>query len=182
MIAWLKVVHILALTVWCAGLLMLPSLYAQRSRAVTRDALNDLHRLTRRMFIRVTSPAGFVAVVAGTVLLFAQEAFTAWMMLKLVAVGVLVGLHIRAGYVVIGLFEPGRRYAGWRQALSTGATVAAITAILLLVLAKPAIDLAGVPAWMRQPGGLQARLGATPLSAWTSSGDQSRPETMRPMP
>lgn len=165
MIVWLKVAHILALMVWCAGLLVFPSLYVQRNRVGSRDELDELQRVVRMLYIGVTSPAAFVAVVAGTALMFAREVFSPWMMAKLVAVGVLVMIHVRDGYVVLGLFEPGRRYGRWRGVLGTATTLCAIATVLALVLAKPELDPDVLPAWLRQPGGLQSLL-----------------ETMRPMP
>ncbi|MGP9814268.1 CopD family protein [Rhodopseudomonas sp. NSM] len=155
MIAWLKAIHIVALIVWCAGLLALPGLFAQRSRLDAGPAV-ELNRLTRTLFIGVTSPAAFVAVVAGTILLFLREAFTTWMMLKLLAVGLLVIFHMRAGYLILSIFEPEGHYAPWRRWAMTLATLAVIGVILSLILTKPPIDLAFVPPWMREPGGLQS--------------------------
>lgn len=165
MIAWMKAVHIVALMVWCAGLLVLPSLYVQRSQLRSREPVQDLHRFTRAVFINITSPAAFVAVIAGTALIFMRDVFTIWMVLKLAAVGVLVVLHIKEGYLLLYLFDPGHRYARWRQVLETAVTLTVILVILGLVLAKPPVDLAGLPGWLREPGGLQSLL-----------------ETMRPIP
>ncbi|ABD04870.1 putative membrane protein [Rhodopseudomonas palustris HaA2] len=164
MIAWLKAIHILALIVWCAGLLVLPGLFAQRSR-LGRGPAVELNRFTRTLFIAVTSPAAFVAVVAGTTLLFMREVFTTWMMLKLLAVGLLVIIHMRAGYLILSVFEPEGYYAPWRRWVMTVVTVAVIGVILVLILDKPAIETAAFPPWMRQPGGLQSFV-----------------ETIRPMP
>ena len=155
MIAWLKVVHVLALIVWCAGLLALPGLFVHRSR-LSDIAAAELHRLTRTLFIKITSPAAFVAVVAGTWLLFLREAFTAWMMLKLVVVGLLVVIHIRSGYLILNLFRAHGHYAAWRRWIMTTATLATITGILTLVLAKPELSPNGLPTWLTQPGGLQS--------------------------
>lgn len=155
MITWLKVVHVLALMVWCAGLLSLPGLFVHRSR-LSDIAAAELHRLTRTLFIKITSPAAFVAVVAGTWLLFLREAFTAWMMLKLVVVGLLVVIHIRSGYLILNLFGAHGHYAAWRRWIMTTATLATITGILTLVLAKPELSPNGLPTWLTQPGGLQS--------------------------
>jgi protoporphyrinogen IX oxidase len=155
MIAWLKAIHILALIVWCAGLLVLPGLFAQRSRLDVRPAV-ELNRFTRTLYIAVTSPAAFITVVAGTILLFMREAFTTWMMLKLLAVGLLVIFHMRAGYLILNVFEPEGHYAPWRRWVMTVATLAVIGAILMLILTKPPIELAILPLWLREPGGLQS--------------------------
>ncbi|HWK95866.1 MAG TPA: CopD family protein [Pseudolabrys sp.] len=164
MIAWTKAVHIAALIVWCAGLLVLPSIYGRRSSVHGPD-LHELHRFARAVFIRVTSPAAFLTVIAGITLIFLREVFTAWMALKLVAVGALVVIHMRQGHVLLSLFEPGRDYALWRTTATILATTSAIGAILWLVLAKPPIDTARLPDRLLTPGGLQSLL-----------------ETMMPMP
>jgi protoporphyrinogen IX oxidase len=164
MIAWLKAIHILALIVWCAGLLVLPGLFARRSRLNRRDAI-ELNRFTRTLYIAITSPAAFAAVVAGTTLLFMRDVFTTWMMLKLVAVGLLVVIHMRAGYVLLSVFEPEGEYAPWRRWVMMCVTIAVIGVILVLILDKPVIEHAAVPQWLREPGGLQSLV-----------------ETIRPMP
>ncbi|MDQ2080865.1 CopD family protein [Xanthobacteraceae bacterium Astr-EGSB] len=157
MIVWAKAIHMAAIMVWCAGLTVLPLLYAKRN-GLRDDPLHDLHRFTRSVFIHVTSPAAFVAVIAGTLLVFLRNVFTAWMALKLVAVGVLVAIHVWQGHVILYLFEPGRFHARWRQCAAAAATVSAIAAVLFLVLAKPIIDLTPPPRWQLRPGGLQSLL------------------------
>lgn len=153
--AALKGLHIGALVIWCAGLIVIPSLY--RQRAVTREGepVHDLHRFTRGVFVNITSPAAFVAVGSGTALLFVGDVFTAWMFIKLAAVGALVGLHMRAGLVIITIFNRNQRYAAWRQVGATLSVLAVIAAILGLVLGKPEIAMA-LPVWLTEPGGLHS--------------------------
>jgi uncharacterized membrane protein len=156
MIALLKSLHIVALIFWCGGLLVLPGLFGQRGISGGREETLELQRFARRVFIGVTSPAAFVAVIAGTILLFMREVFTTWMMLKLFAVGLLVMIHVRAGFLILNLFKPHGRYAPWRRWAITAATLAVIGIILVLVLSKPFIDFSSLPLWMREPGGLQS--------------------------
>ncbi len=156
MMTALKLGHFAALTLWCGGLLVLPSIYAQRATVADKAELYRLHRFCRYAYVAVISPAAFVAVGTGIALIFAREAFVPWMGLKLVAVGALVGLHVRAGQLVNRVFEHGRGYGQWRRLTTTGAILAAILVTLWLVLAKPAIDLAALPAWLREPGALQS--------------------------
>jgi len=154
--AAVKAVHILGLIIWCAGLLVIPTLYRLRSRIPEGTPVHELHRFTRAMYVGVTSPAAFIAVGTGTALIFLGDVFTIWMFLKLAAVGALVVLHIRAGFVILSLFERGRRYASWRQVGTTAATLGVVATILVLVLAKPHIEANVVPYWLREPGSLQS--------------------------
>lgn len=156
MTVFLKMAHFAALSLWCGGLLVLPSLYGLRPKVESKAALYRLHRLCRFAYITVISPSAFIAIGTGIALLFASEAFAPWMGVKLVAVGLLVGLHVRAGQLVNTVFEHGRGYARWRRLVTTGAVLTAILSTLWLVLAKPVLDLAVLPRWMREPGALQS--------------------------
>ncbi|HEX5998750.1 MAG TPA: CopD family protein [Hyphomicrobiaceae bacterium] len=157
MTAWLKAIHISSLAIWCAGLVVLPSLFAQRRSAKTLQALYRLQRFTRSLFIKVTSPAAFVAIGTGTALIFARNIFTAWMLLKLSVVGVLVIIHVWSGHIIVHLFGPNGRYSRLRQVTVTFLTLCVVAAILALVLAKPVLELSPVTDWLR-PGGLQSLL------------------------
>lgn len=152
----LKLAHFAALSLWCGGLLALPGLYGLRPKVESKAALYRLHRLCRFAYVTVISPSAFITIGTGIALLFAREVFVPWMGLKLVAVGLLVGLHVRAGLLVNTVFQHGGDYAPWRRLVTTGALLAAILPTLWLVLAKPAIDLAALPQWMRQPGALHS--------------------------
>lgn len=164
MIVWLKAVHILALMVWCAGLFILPIIFARRS-SLRDEPLREAHRFARSVFIHVTSPAALVTIAAGTSLIFLRDVFTIWMSLKLVAVGALVVLHVRHGYVLLHLFEPGQGYGRWRQYTAASVLSVLIVTILALVLAKPEFDVRFLPPDYLRPGKLQSLL-----------------ETMVPMP
>jgi putative membrane protein len=157
MIAWTKAIHILALAAWCAGLLVLPALYVRRNGLHGRD-LADLQRNARFIFVAIVSPAALVTIVAGMLLIFLAELFTVWMAVKLLAVGLLAALHVRQGYVILRVFNDGGSYAPWRRGATVLATLATIGTILALVLTKPHLDPAAVPAWLREPGRLQSLL------------------------
>lgn len=155
--AFLKAGHILGLIVWMGGLLVLPSLFRGRMRIKERtEAFHAWHRFTRAVFVGVASPAAFVAIGTGAALIFARDVFVEWMYLKLATVGVLVALHVWAGHVILDVFREGRSYPRWRQIASTGATALAASATLILVLAKPDLDLDILPSDLMRPGGLQS--------------------------
>ncbi len=155
-LAAVKALHILALAIWCGTLLAIPTLFRQRSHTGDGDARHELHRFTRRVFVGLGSPAATLAVGTGTLLVFMADVFTPWMFLKLAAVGTLVGLHVRAGFVLLHLFRRERRYPRWRLFGAMATTTGVIAAILLLVLAKPRFGVDGLPRWMVEPGGLQS--------------------------
>lgn len=155
-VVWLKTAHIASLVVWCGCLLVIPGLFAQRHGVEHDQTRFDLQRLTRFLFVTIASPAAFVAIGTGTALIFAREVFTAWFALKLLVVGGLVAMHVRHGFVVLRVFEPSGTYRLRRKIAATGLTIGLIAAILWLVLDKPAVDLALLPDWLHQPGGLRS--------------------------
>lgn len=155
MTTWLKLAHIAALILWCGGLLVLPGLFALRPGVDGPSSLYRLQRFARAAYVEAISPAAFVAVTTGIALIFVTGVFTPWMALKLVAVGFLVMLHLRAGHVVNRVFHPGSRYPAWRQAGSVLALLLTMLVILWLVLAKPPLDLDRLPSWLQEPGALQ---------------------------
>lgn len=155
--AALKALHIASLALWCGALLVMPTLFRHRGRTGGGSGgTEELHRTIRAVFIGLASPAAVVAVGSGTGLIFVGDVFTPWMFLKLAAVAGLVGMHVRAGFVLFHLFDPGRRYPRWRQAGATLLLSGVLATILVLVLAKPRLDMDFLPRWMTEPGGLQS--------------------------
>lgn len=174
---WLKAIHVAGLVVWCAGILLLPALFARRMEVGSKSELWQVQRYTWYTYRAVVSPAAFVTVVSGIALVFVREAFTAWFAAKLLAVGLLAILHIRFGHIILRLFENKARYQSWRKWLSLLGAIVVISAILVLVLYKPHLSTAQLPTWLRQPGGLRDLL--LPLVQPLL---QSLPDTIRPIP
>lgn len=156
MIAWLKFLHVATLSIWAAGLLALPQIFLQRTGLGNDRHLFRLHRFARFAYVRVVSPAAFVAVGTGIALIFANHVYTPWLALKLAAVGGMVLLHMQAGYVMVRLFQRDIRFPAWRAYFTLAGTSAAIGAVLWLVLAKPILTFDRLPGWMTRPGGLQS--------------------------
>jgi len=154
MILWLKFLHMGALAVWCSGLLVLPTLFAQRPPTVG-SSLYRLQRFSRRGYVQVISPAAFLTVASGVALIFAREVFAPWMVVKLAAVGALVMLHLRLGYVIERVFDPGATFAQWRRVVSIVTLSVVMLIILALVLGKPPLSLAQLPNWLLEAGALQ---------------------------
>jgi protoporphyrinogen IX oxidase len=158
-IIWLKSAHILALCVWCAGLITLPLMLARREAGLVGRPLYHLQLTTRFVFVTLVSPAAFIAIGTGTALIFARETFTFWFAIKLLLVGILAKLHIRTGAHVVDVFKEGGHYAMWRVAFGVSLAALLTTLILVVVLAKPTMAELGIPADLLQPGGLGRWLG-----------------------
>lgn len=99
---WLKVLHILAMTIWFAGLFFLPRLFTAR-HAQEMDADPAFwNPVTNMLFFRVMTPAALVTITAGGILI-AWNPDGAWLVLKLVAVAMAVLLHLYFGLLLYEL-------------------------------------------------------------------------------
>ncbi|MHA6723914.1 CopD family protein [Sphingomonas sp. RS2018] len=161
MLTLVKAVHIAALILWCAGLVALPLVLGKHDTDETQADYARLRRITHYGYTWIVTPAAVVAIAAGTALIFVRGAFVPWMFAKLVAVGVLVALHALVGHTVVLMSERRGEYEPPTSVPLVGAMLATMTAVLVLVLAKPAMpDL--IPAWLEAPQGRQLPLEATP--------------------
>ena len=114
----LKFVHVIAISLWSGGLLSLPFLFVQR-RTQSGTVLYRLHNFTRFFYISLVSPAAFVAVASGIVLIFMRATFEPWFSVKLLLVAALVLIHVTSGLVILRLFNPQQAYARWRFIVAT---------------------------------------------------------------
>lgn len=154
MTTFLKFVHIATIAIWSGGLIVLPFLFWQRGLLGAGPDLDRLHRLTRFVYVVMTSPAAFVAIGSGTALIFLQSTFREWFTLKMALVGAMVMLHVLAGLVAMRVFEPGGRFGSRFRVTLTGCYLVLIVAIIWVVLAKPTIDSTQFLTELFQPGAL----------------------------
>jgi protoporphyrinogen IX oxidase len=155
----LKFVHLAAIALWSGGLLALPMLFWQRRGLALGPDLDRLHRITRFVYVELTSPAAFIAIASGTALIFLQATFTEWFSLKMVLVGAMAMLHVVAGLVLLHLFAPEGRFGRGSYIALMSAYVLVIVAILWVVLAKPHIDSTLIATHWFEPGALARMLG-----------------------
>lgn len=151
---FVKFLHIMAISVWAAGLVSLPGLYVQRAKIDRDHDLYRLQKIVRFSYVRVLSPAAFIAIATGTGLIFLQNPFSAWFSMKLALVGVMVVIHVMTGLVIIRLFNKGEVYPVWRFVSVTIASGIVVCGILFLVLARPEAPFS-LPSGWSDPGALK---------------------------
>lgn len=159
MTTFLKFLHLGTISVWSGGLIVLPFLFWQRQGIDVGPELDRLHRLTRFVYVGMTSPAAFLAIGSGTILIFLQTTFLEWFSLKMVLVGALVVLHVMAGLVLVHLFEPGGHFGRFSYVGLTCAYVLLVVGVIWVVLAKPHIDSNQFATNLFKPGGLRQFFG-----------------------
>lgn len=155
----MKFVHLGAIAVWAAGLLVVPFMLMKRRRVPPGESVEEVLVFTRRMVLGLMAPAAVVAVASGTALILLRPVYVPWFTAKLAVVGVLAALHVVQSGWVLRMFAPDAREPRWRLMAAAFGNAVAIGAILLLVLAKPAWDWQDWPASWFSPGALGEHLG-----------------------
>ena len=93
---WLKVIHIVAVVAWMAGLFYLPRLFVYHvGQVVGSDGDALFKTMERRLMVAIMRPAAVVALLAGMATVGAAGfSWTqTWLLLKLLGVLGLVGYH-----------------------------------------------------------------------------------------
>jgi protoporphyrinogen IX oxidase len=135
--AWLKVIHISALVVWCAGLFYLPTMFAAHPATREHDAFRRLRAMTRVSFVGIASPAAVIAIASGSALIPITAAAEGWLFIKLTIVTLMVAFHVWCGELLAKLRTDAPDYRSGRLLLLTVVPVFLIPAVLWLVLHKP---------------------------------------------
>lgn len=146
-----KAAHAVGIALWSGALLATPGPLMQRPRDSGPD-LERVHGMARRLYINWASPAAFVAIGTGVLLMFLCEPSVAPFSLKMLLVSVLLMVHVDAGAVILRVFEPQRRAPGIAGSTLTGVSMVVVVAILGVVLAKPSIDVDAVVELVFAPG------------------------------
>lgn len=157
----LKFVHLAAIAIWSAGLIVLPFMFRQRCTLDVGWELDRLHRMTRFVYVGMASPAACVAIGSGTALIFLQATFQEWFSTKMVLVAAMVMLHVVAGLVLGHLFLAGGRFSRVSGVTLSSAYITLITAIIWIVLAKPHLDSNQFATDLFRPGALGQFFGDT---------------------
>ena len=115
MLLWFKVVHLVAMVAWMAGLFYLPRLFVYHTRVEIGSSTDKLFcHMEDRLLKVIMRPAGVVAVVAGVGLVKfgGFSFFDYWLMAKLVGVIGLVAYQFWLEHFAV-LFASGWR--GWPE-------------------------------------------------------------------
>ena len=94
---WVKVVHVLAVISWMAGLFYLPRLFVYHAENPDKSELPPVFKvMERRLLKAIMRPAAVVAVVTGAALIHLggwDQSMPVWLWLKLMLVAGMIGFH-----------------------------------------------------------------------------------------
>lgn len=136
---WVKVVHVLAVIAWMAGMLYLPRLFVYHASVPAESSSSETFKVMERRLLRaIMTPALLVVWASGLWLAVSGQFFTSgWLHAKLFLVLLMSGLH---GYCVVltRQFAENRnvRTPTYYRVFNELPTVLLI-AIVILVVVKP---------------------------------------------
>jgi len=158
--AWAMMVHIITLGMWSAALLILAGLYAMPPAAQDRADVERHALMCRYVFVILGSPAAVVAIISGSLLVALRGVDGSWLLAKLALVALLAIYHTYCGHLLHAQGAgPLPSPPPWKPPLLIGVPVLLISAILVLVLAKPNLvlehQITPQPAGYRHQGGTE---------------------------
>jgi putative membrane protein len=95
---WLKVLHVISVIAWMAGLFYLPRLFVYHSEVAIGSESSELFKvMERRLFRIIMRPAMAVAWLAGLGLVWLVWDWSGWMWVKAASVIVMTVVHEHLG-------------------------------------------------------------------------------------
>lgn len=95
--AWMKVVHVLAVISWMAGLFYLPRLFVYHAENMGKSEISPVFKvMERRLLKAIMRPAAVVTVITGLALIHLggwDQAMPVWLWLKLLLVAGMLAFH-----------------------------------------------------------------------------------------
>lgn len=146
-----KSLHLIALSIWCGGLIALPMMLSRHDSLISQDDYEVVRHRTHITYTMIVTPAAIIAVIAGTWLIFLRQVFVPWLFAKLVFVALLLVLHVWIGHSIVRIAEKPGDHKPPNPYLPVTGVLACATAILLFVLGKPDIDWVDMPQWLLTP-------------------------------
>ena len=138
---WVKVVHVLAIISWMAGLFYLPRLFVYHSENEGKKDLPPVFLvMERRLLKAIMRPAAVVAIVTGAALVHLggwDQAMPGWLWVKLLLVACMIGFH---GLLEVhaARFRDGREaHSGRYFRIINEVPTVLLIGIVILVIIKP---------------------------------------------
>ena len=139
-ILWTKVIHILAVVSWMAGLFYLPRLFVYHADRTVGSESSELFKVMERRLIKaIMRPAALVTLASGPLLwwLYGFSPAEMWLNVKLLAVLGLMGVHGFLEMCVKRFARDERPYASRTFRIVNEVPTLLLIVIVIMVVVKP---------------------------------------------
>lgn len=136
---WMKALHVLAVMIWMAGMMVLPFLFMSHCDAPVGSEKSALLKTIEHFLLkRIINPAMIVAWLAGPYLAWSGHWWTSgWFHAKLAVVVALSGVHGLFARWVKDFAADRERNMRLTYSIASTLPITALTAIVILVIVRP---------------------------------------------
>ncbi|GGB55227.1 CopD family protein [Blastomonas aquatica] len=146
----LKAMHVSTISLWAAGLIILPLLYRGYRKQFSDAEYARFRKVTHYSYVGFLTPTAVIAVGSGIALIMMRDIYEPWLFAKLALVSALAILHAYMGHMIVLTAETRGSANLPPPILVLVPVLLVLTGILGLVLAKPVIVI-DWPQWMTEP-------------------------------
>jgi putative membrane protein len=137
LILWIKIMHIIAVISWMAGLLYLPRLFVYHSEKTSEEQLNATFKVMEyRLFRFIMSPAMMVVWITGLAL-FYSSGIQVWILLKIFLVFLMTLFHIFLKKCIKNFNEDNNKFSSKFFRFINEVPTTLMVFIVILVVLKP---------------------------------------------
>ncbi len=138
--AWIKIVHIVAMVSWFAGLFYLPRLFVYHAMTKNEISNTQFKIMEHKLFWYIMTPAGFVTILMGEILAHGFGFHGLWLHLKVMCVALLVVYHIYCFKLMDDFAKDcNQKSHKWFRLFNEIPTVLLILCVIFVVL-KPGVN------------------------------------------
>jgi protoporphyrinogen IX oxidase len=135
---YIKVIHIVFMVAWYAGLFYLPRLYVYHTQASDTISIERFKIMERKLFFGIMTPSAVLTIIFGLWIWLGYGVSGKWMHVKLLLVAILVAHHIYLGKLMLD-FKHDRNQHGhvFYRWLNEIPALPVLVGIVWLVIVKP---------------------------------------------
>ncbi|MGB8856890.1 MAG: CopD family protein [Burkholderiales bacterium] len=135
---YLKVIHIVFMVAWFAGLFYLPRLYVYHAQAADAIGIERFKIMERKLFFGIMTPSAVLTIIFGLWIWLGYGVSGKWMHVKLLLVLILVAHHIYRGKLMLDFKHNRNKHSHvFYRWLNEIPALPLLVGIVWLVIVKP---------------------------------------------
>ncbi len=132
-----KIIHIVSIVCWFAGLFYLPRLFVYHTQATIQEQKKIFCVMERKLFYYIMTPAGFLTLVSGHVLSDIKDIHATWLTVKIMLALSLAVYHmICYKFLVDFAYDANTKSERFFRGFNEYPTIILILCVILVVV-KP---------------------------------------------